>query len=219
MDDDLGGCDNLVFISDRQKGLVESFKDLLPTTEHRFCMRHIMIHPVPSEDAWVVSDLDALAPPFFRKPTGRPKKVRRRGDDEARNPSTVGRSNKYVTCARCLERGHNKRSCKVPVHPQSRLVRQSHEEALNWITHSDLRSNSDENPADPTKTKSCTCSGCYTNSETVSMDTYRDWGSITIRPEIAQNQCWKATTLRAFLAATYPPKECPSKQPFGGASL
>ncbi|KAK3022792.1 hypothetical protein RJ639_046894 [Escallonia herrerae] len=38
--DDLRGSESLVFISDRQKGLVESFKDLLPTTEHRFCMRH-----------------------------------------------------------------------------------------------------------------------------------------------------------------------------------
>ncbi|KAK3010124.1 hypothetical protein RJ639_010723 [Escallonia herrerae] len=39
--DDLGGSESLVFISDRQKGLVESFMDLLPTTEHRFCMRHL----------------------------------------------------------------------------------------------------------------------------------------------------------------------------------
>ncbi|KAK3031266.1 hypothetical protein RJ639_035566 [Escallonia herrerae] len=39
--DDLGGSDNLVFIFDTQKGLVESFKDLLPTIEHRFCMRHM----------------------------------------------------------------------------------------------------------------------------------------------------------------------------------
>lgn len=29
------------FISDRQKGLRETFKDLMPNVEHRFCMRHI----------------------------------------------------------------------------------------------------------------------------------------------------------------------------------
>ncbi|KAH7867298.1 hypothetical protein Vadar_031580 [Vaccinium darrowii] len=29
------------FISDRQKGLLETFKDLMPNAEHRFCMRHI----------------------------------------------------------------------------------------------------------------------------------------------------------------------------------
>ncbi|KAK3002923.1 hypothetical protein RJ639_019027 [Escallonia herrerae] len=44
--DDLGGYENLIFIFDRQKGLVESFKDLLPTTEQRFCMRHISLDVV-----------------------------------------------------------------------------------------------------------------------------------------------------------------------------
>ncbi|KAK3032605.1 hypothetical protein RJ639_037369 [Escallonia herrerae] len=39
--DDIGCSEGLVFISDRQKGLVESFEDLLPTTEHRVCMRHL----------------------------------------------------------------------------------------------------------------------------------------------------------------------------------
>ncbi|XP_058216684.1 uncharacterized protein LOC131327546 [Rhododendron vialii] len=29
------------FISDRQKGLVETFKELMPNAEHRFCLRHL----------------------------------------------------------------------------------------------------------------------------------------------------------------------------------
>ena len=29
------------FISDRQKGLVEVFEQLMPTAEHRYCLRHI----------------------------------------------------------------------------------------------------------------------------------------------------------------------------------
>uniref|UniRef100_A0A2N9HYT5 SWIM-type domain-containing protein n=1 Tax=Fagus sylvatica TaxID=28930 RepID=A0A2N9HYT5_FAGSY len=32
---------NLVFISDRQKGLVPAFKKLFPKVEHRFCLKHI----------------------------------------------------------------------------------------------------------------------------------------------------------------------------------
>ncbi|KAK3032270.1 hypothetical protein RJ639_037444 [Escallonia herrerae] len=81
--------------SPRLSAVVSSCKDGEEKAKHAedSLRKVIMIHPVPSEDAWVVSGLDALALPFYRKPTGRPKKVRRKGDDEARNPSTVGRSN------------------------------------------------------------------------------------------------------------------------------
>ncbi|KAL0315469.1 UNVERIFIED_CONTAM: hypothetical protein Sradi_5425100, partial [Sesamum radiatum] len=41
--DDIGGMgtNKWSFISDRQKGLVEAFKDLVPESEHRFCLRHM----------------------------------------------------------------------------------------------------------------------------------------------------------------------------------
>ncbi|XP_034693874.1 uncharacterized protein LOC117920444 [Vitis riparia] len=41
--DDIGHVDEngWVFISDRQKGLVETFKDLMSNVEHRFCVRHL----------------------------------------------------------------------------------------------------------------------------------------------------------------------------------
>lgn len=41
--DDIGGLgDNLwTFISDRQKGLVEALKELVPDSEHRFWLRHM----------------------------------------------------------------------------------------------------------------------------------------------------------------------------------
>ncbi|XP_061349601.1 uncharacterized protein LOC133294860 [Gastrolobium bilobum] len=40
---DMCGVDptNIVFISDMQKGLVQTFEDLLPYTEHRFCLKHL----------------------------------------------------------------------------------------------------------------------------------------------------------------------------------
>ncbi|KAL0428872.1 UNVERIFIED_CONTAM: hypothetical protein Sradi_0513200 [Sesamum radiatum] len=41
--DDIGGLgtSKWSFISDRQKGLVEALKDLVPDSEHRFCVRHM----------------------------------------------------------------------------------------------------------------------------------------------------------------------------------
>lgn len=33
--------------------------------------------------------------------------------------------------------------------------------ALNWVSHSDLPSDSDENPTGPTNIKCLICSGCY----------------------------------------------------------
>ncbi|KAK4400687.1 hypothetical protein Sango_1174800 [Sesamum angolense] len=41
--DDIGGLgtSKWSFISDRQKGLIEALKDLVPDSEHRFCIRHM----------------------------------------------------------------------------------------------------------------------------------------------------------------------------------
>ncbi|KAK4397176.1 hypothetical protein Sango_1554200 [Sesamum angolense] len=41
--DDIGGLGTSMwsFISDRQKGLIEALKDLVPDSEHRFCLRHM----------------------------------------------------------------------------------------------------------------------------------------------------------------------------------
>lgn len=41
--EDIGGLgENMwTFISDRQKGLIEALKDLVPDSEHRFCLRHM----------------------------------------------------------------------------------------------------------------------------------------------------------------------------------
>ena len=81
-----------------------------------------MIHAVPGMHDWVQSGMEPVAPPLYRRPTGRPKKLRRRETDEQPTSSRVFRRNRKMTCARCLKTGHNTRSCKGPVHPNSRLV-------------------------------------------------------------------------------------------------
>lgn len=79
--------------------------------------------------------------------------------------------------------------------------------ALNRISHSDLVSVSEETPAGPTNIKCWTCSGCCSKRKVAS--------DIPVALTLAQwFKCWEQysllITLRAYLAATYPPKECPS---------
>lgn len=79
--------------------------------------------------------------------------------------------------------------------------------ALNLVIHSDLASDWAENPAGPTKIKCWTCSGCC--------DINKIWHQkikcCHILLLISNYQHRKTITLRAYLAATYPPRECPSK--------
>jgi hypothetical protein len=63
-----------------------------------------MIYPVPSEDQWVRTSQDEVDPPTVRATSGRPKKVRRRGPDEPRNPHCM-------RCSKCRAVGHNARTC------------------------------------------------------------------------------------------------------------
>ncbi|CAL5375968.1 unnamed protein product [Camellia sinensis] len=65
-----------------------------------------------------------LNPPEAKKLVGRPKKLRNRQADEPRNPHKASRKNINVTCAKCLQKGHNQRSCKKKLHPKSKMVKQ-----------------------------------------------------------------------------------------------
>lgn len=53
-----------------------------------------------------------ITPPYMRRAVGRPKKARRKNNDEKKNPNSLRRYNKTVQCKRCGEYGHNKRTCK-----------------------------------------------------------------------------------------------------------
>jgi hypothetical protein len=53
-----------------------------------------------------------IQPPYVRRAQGRPKKARRKANDEA-NPKKMKRVTMTVTCNnRCGGERHNKRSCK-----------------------------------------------------------------------------------------------------------
>ncbi|KAL7176493.1 hypothetical protein ACSBR2_029929 [Camellia fascicularis] len=67
--------------------------------------------------------MPAMAPPLYKKQLGRPPKMRKKGIDEPINPIRVSRQHRFIVCARCLQKGHNQRSCKGPVHPKSKLFK------------------------------------------------------------------------------------------------
>ncbi|XP_057442780.1 uncharacterized protein LOC130734405 [Lotus japonicus] len=53
-----------------------------------------------------------ITPPYMRRDVGRPKKARRKNNDEKKNPNSLRRYNKTAQCKRCGEYRHNKRTCK-----------------------------------------------------------------------------------------------------------
>ncbi|KAL7168003.1 hypothetical protein ACSBR2_038439 [Camellia fascicularis] len=72
-----------------------------------------MINPVPGEHDWIKTGYDAIAPSYYRKPAGRPRKERKKTADEPKNLHKLSRKNKTVQRAKCMDFGHNKSSCKV----------------------------------------------------------------------------------------------------------
>jgi hypothetical protein len=70
-----------------------------------------MIYLVPSEDQWVRTGQDELDPPTVRPTPGKPKKVRRRGSDEPRNPHCMRKGGVIMRCSKCRAASHNARTC------------------------------------------------------------------------------------------------------------
>ncbi|KAF7150461.1 hypothetical protein RHSIM_Rhsim02G0220300 [Rhododendron simsii] len=102
--------------------------ELLPT----FCridtylgVYHHMIHPIPGKHDWEKSNQEEIRPPFMRRPSGRPRKARRKAAEEVEDTGTetLSRAERYMSCAKCLQRGHNVRSCKNPIHPNSNMLK------------------------------------------------------------------------------------------------
>ncbi|KAI8566916.1 hypothetical protein RHMOL_Rhmol02G0079600 [Rhododendron molle] len=74
-----------------------------------------IINPIPDQTQWVHTEYDAIMAPPLRRPSGRPKKLRRRAVDEPKNPNAVRRTHQSLRCSNCQEFGHNTRTCKWPI--------------------------------------------------------------------------------------------------------
>ncbi|KAI8538457.1 hypothetical protein RHMOL_Rhmol09G0105400 [Rhododendron molle] len=77
------------------------------------------ITSIPDETMWVQANYDPIMPPPLRRPSGRPKKARRKAVDEVQNPNHVRKQYQSLRRGKCREFGRNTRTCKGPVKPRN----------------------------------------------------------------------------------------------------
>jgi len=79
-----------------------------------------LILPFNGPKLWQQVDLPRIFPPYVRREPGRPKKQRKKGNDEKVKNSQSGasgsnsvpkRNQNTIKCGRCHELGHNARTC------------------------------------------------------------------------------------------------------------
>ncbi|KAL4388980.1 hypothetical protein GQ457_09G022140 [Hibiscus cannabinus] len=82
------------------------------------------IFPIRGANQWEqVPEMESLPilPPIQRRPTGRPKKKRRKAADEQDNGPSRGHRTLEIKCSKCGKPRHNIRSCRGQVRGNSRL--------------------------------------------------------------------------------------------------
>lgn len=79
-----------------------------------------MIHPILDHTMWTTIEGDPLEPPPLRRLPGRPRKNRRREEDEPPAGTSVVKRSHTLKCTNCGYFGHNKRTCqRAPVRGRS----------------------------------------------------------------------------------------------------
>ncbi|KAL0421640.1 UNVERIFIED_CONTAM: hypothetical protein Slati_3186900 [Sesamum latifolium] len=81
-----------------------------------------MVNPVPGIHDCEDSGMGKVQPPDVIIKVGRPKKSRRSDANDVRENATTSRKGLTHTCAICFSKGHNKRSCTNPPHPNSKFT-------------------------------------------------------------------------------------------------
>ena len=62
---------------------------------------------------WKKSELEPILPPHARKMLGRPKKNRRKSNDESKKKKgQLSRKGLVMTCRNCGQEGHNRQGCQ-----------------------------------------------------------------------------------------------------------
>ncbi|XP_047979382.1 uncharacterized protein LOC125221304 [Salvia hispanica] len=92
---------------------VESYVNEYYTLEKYKLAHSFGIPPLNGENMWPEAEGYKVTPPPAKKMPGRPKKMRKR-DPLEKDPSRPHKLRKTcaMTCQRCLQQGHNTRSCK-----------------------------------------------------------------------------------------------------------
>ena len=86
--------------------------------------------PVPGQGDWEVTNLIIVLLPYFKKPIRRPKKQRKRQPEEPRLTTKVNKKGGFITCSKCLFKGHNARTCKCEVHQKSKVMQSKNSEKV-----------------------------------------------------------------------------------------
>ncbi|KAF7149666.1 hypothetical protein RHSIM_Rhsim02G0065400 [Rhododendron simsii] len=134
-------CCHAIAAIQKNKEHVETYVHPYFTKSGYLAAYSYMIHPVPDMLDFVETGFQPLNPPNSKRGSGRPKKLRRRTADEPRDPNKVTRRGLNVTCAKCMQVGHNQRSCKNRIHPKSKLVKngqKSNATSQPMGTHTDV---------------------------------------------------------------------------------
>lgn len=100
------------------KSRPEDFLDKFYHKESFFKAYNHVIYPIPDMSTWVNTEGGVILPLIMRIAHGRPKKARRRGPDEAKNPNAIRKHGTPVKCGKCKQEGHNSRTCKVVPNPR-----------------------------------------------------------------------------------------------------
>lgn len=82
--------------------------------------------PLNGERMWPTAEGFPIIPPAVKKMPGRPKKKRKRNplEEDPKNPSRLRKTGVRMTCQKCYQIGHNRRSCKneATARPNSQRV-------------------------------------------------------------------------------------------------
>lgn len=121
-------CCHGVTAIQKDRSRIEDYVHPYYTRDGYLAAYSYMIHPVPDIYEYVQTGLQPLNPPLAKKLGGRPKKARKKQADEPSakkkgDEQIASRKNLNVTCGKCLQVGHNKRTCKNRLHPKSKMMK------------------------------------------------------------------------------------------------
>ncbi|XP_071902243.1 uncharacterized protein [Coffea arabica] len=94
------------------------------------------ITPVPSDIYWITTEEESINPPAVKRMPGRPKKLRRKAQDEPKKGQVSTRKGLVVHCKRCFQPRRNSRTCKNPIHPNSKFYKAPEASAAEPIAES-----------------------------------------------------------------------------------
>lgn len=103
------GCQAILSINAQPENFIDEY---FKKTTYLIAYSNLMC-PMKGSKEWPISTQTKLLPPKARRMLGRPKKHRRREDDEIRAGCKMSKKGIAMTCSRCLQIGHNKITCKT----------------------------------------------------------------------------------------------------------